>query len=100
MKKNLFNTKESSIEASLREAVRKAGGLALKFVSPGFTGVPDRIILFPGGVVCFVETKSKTGTLSPRQAYVKKQFEALGFEVKIINSKDEIQTIKTPNLRD
>lgn len=91
MKSKLGNVKESSIEATLREHVRKLGGLALKFVSPGFTGVPDRLILLPGGVIWFVETKSKTGTLSPRQRYVKKQLEALGFIVKIINSKEQIK---------
>ena len=48
---------EKDIESYLRKRVTAAGGLALKLVCPGFTGVPDRLILFPGGHVCFAELK-------------------------------------------
>lgn len=40
---------EKAVEAYLRKCVKAAGGLALKLVSPGQTGVPDRLILMPGG---------------------------------------------------
>ncbi len=40
--------REKVIETQLNQAVRRSGGLALKFVSPGFNGVPDRLLLFPG----------------------------------------------------
>lgn len=49
--------REKTVEASLRKAVEDAGGLCLKWVCPGHTGVPDRIILFPYGVIAFVELK-------------------------------------------
>lgn len=48
---------EKDIESYLRKRVTAAGGLALKLVCPGFTGVPDRLILFSGGRVCFAELK-------------------------------------------
>ena len=58
---------EKSVEKYLRQQVKKAGGLALKFVSPGFTGVPDRIILMPGARVYFAETKDLGKTPRPRR---------------------------------
>lgn len=73
--------KESKIESNLRKRVFELGGLCLKFVSPGFTGVPDRIVNLPGGIIFYVETKAYGKNLRPRQAYVKRQFEALGISV-------------------
>lgn len=49
--------RERTVEAALRKAVEDKGGLCLKWVCPGHTGVPDRMILFPGGVIAFVELK-------------------------------------------
>ena len=49
---------EKSIEKKLADAVKKRGGLAPKFVSPGLDGMPDRIVLMPGGRLAFVEVKA------------------------------------------
>lgn len=49
---------ESVIEGRLRQEAKKRGGMALKFVSPGMNGVPDRIVLMPGGRMAFVELKA------------------------------------------
>lgn len=59
--------KESELERILVEEVRKEGGRAYKWVSPGNDGVPDRIVFFPGGDVYFVELKTERGRLSPQQ---------------------------------
>lgn len=48
---------EKSIENILRQAVEAEGGMCLKWVCPGHKGVPDRMILFPGGIIAFVELK-------------------------------------------
>ena len=45
---------EKSIENTLRQAVEDEGGVCLKWTCPGHRGVPDRMILFPGGVIAFV----------------------------------------------
>ena len=59
---------EKDIERALVEKVKKRGGYCLKWVCPGWTGVPDRIVLLPGGKVVFVELKRpKGGRLSPMQ---------------------------------
>ena len=50
--------RESIVEKKFAAEVKKRGGLAVKFVSPGFNGVPDRLVLFPGGRMAFVELKA------------------------------------------
>ena len=45
---------ESTVERHLREEAKKRKGMALKFVSPGMNGVPDRIVLMPDGKMAFV----------------------------------------------
>lgn len=59
--------KESAVEKKLVDGVREMGGECLKFVSPSMAGVPDRIILLPGGRVSFVEVKREGETLSDKQ---------------------------------
>ena len=49
---------EKDIEAYLYKEVKKRGGVAWKFVSPGHDGVPDRIVSMPGGVQVYVELKA------------------------------------------
>ena len=85
---------EKNIEARLRDSVRAIGGLCLKWVSPGFTGVPDRIILLPGGVVRFAETKATGKTERPRQRVVQELLRRLGFIVySSVDSYDKVQAI-------
>ena len=72
---------EKDIERHLRDGVRALGGLCLKFVTPGFTGVPDRIILLKGGVVAFVETKRPGQRERQRQAFVQRILRRMGFPV-------------------
>lgn len=48
---------ESGLEQKICEHIRRLGGRAFKFVSPGAPGVPDRICVLPGGRVIFIEVK-------------------------------------------
>ena len=82
--------RESQIEKRLVTAVRKHHGLCPKWVSPGLAGVPDRIILLPGGRVAFAELKAPGKTLRTQQRYRKAQLERLGFRVYVIDSKEQI----------
>ncbi|MGE5390883.1 MAG: VRR-NUC domain-containing protein [Deltaproteobacteria bacterium] len=72
---------EKLIEKYLVLAVKKRGGLALKFVSPGISGVPDRIVLLPGRRIAFIEVKAPREQMRPLQKKRKKQLEKLGFMV-------------------
>ena len=73
--------RESIIEKKLKTEVTKLGGKAYKFTSPGCAGVPDRLILFPGGKLFFVELKAPSKNLEPLQVKRKKELEQLGFKV-------------------
>ena len=81
---------ERTIERRLCQEIRALGGLALKFVSPGLAGVPDRLILLPGGKLAFVEVKAPGQTLRPLQVRRKAQLEALGFQVYCLGGKEQI----------
>lgn len=71
---------EKDIEKALGRKVGRHGGLCLKWVCPGWAGVPDRIVLLPGGRIIFVEMKRpKGGILSERQKYWAKKLIDLGF---------------------
>lgn len=75
-----MNKLEKDIEKKLRQKVEKHGGQCLKWVCPGWSGVPDRIVLLPGGRIIFVETKRpKGGTLSELQKWWAKRLVDLGF---------------------
>ena len=71
---------EKEIEAKLVKIVAKHGGRCLKWVCPGWTGVPDRIILLPGGRIRFAEIKRpEGGRYSPTQNWWGRRLTALGF---------------------
>ena len=72
---------EKEIERHLREGVKSLGGWCLKFVTPGFTGVPDRVILMKGGVIAFVELKRPGQVERQRQAFVQSRLRKMGFRV-------------------
>ena len=81
---------ERDIEQRLVKAVKAKGGLAPKFVSPGFDGVPDRIVLLPRGRIAFIELKAKGRKMRPLQVRRKRQLKSLGFSVYCIDSPEQI----------
>lgn len=91
--------REKTIEIKLKNTVKSMGGIALKLISPGFDGVPDRLVLLPHGKLGFIELKAPGKRPRPLQEKRKRQLEALGFPVFCIDGTqqiggilDEIQT--------
>ena len=84
---------EKEIEKKLVRAVKKMGGIAPKFVSPGLDGVPDRIVLLPARKIAFIELKAPGKSLRPLQVKRKSQLESLGFPVYCIGSTEQIGEI-------
>ena len=82
--------REKLIEQNLVLAVRRMGGIAPKFVSPGWAGAPDRLVLLPGGHLAFVEVKAPGKSLRQLQVRRKGQQEALGFRVYVIVRPEQI----------
>lgn len=82
--------REKTVEQKLVSEVKKAGGICPKWVAPGFDGVPDRIAMFPGGRIAFVEVKAPGEKPRPLQAARHVLLRRLGFRVYIL---DEIEKI-------
>lgn len=80
--------RESTIEKYLVAEVKKAGGIAYKFLSPGRRAVPDRLVLLPSGRAVFVECKAPGEKPRPEQVREHKRLRALGFDVVVLDSKD------------
>lgn len=85
--------REKNIESKLCRAVKIRDGLCLKFVSPAFNGVPDRIVLFGCGRIAFVEVKAPGETLRPIQRKRKWQLERLGFKVFCLDSEEKVEEV-------
>lgn len=81
---------EKQIEHKLLTETRKRDGLCLKFISPGWNGVPDRIVLLPGGKMGFVEVKKPGKNPRTLQLRRHKQIRNLGFQVFILDDLDDI----------
>jgi len=88
----LFRSKsnEKPLEERLTNKVEKLGGLCIKLYSKVFTGLPDRMILMPGGRIYFVEMKSTGRIPKGRQKLVIKLLLNLGFPVRVIDTNELI----------
>lgn len=75
---------EKDIEKILVAEVRKLGGRAYKWVSPGNDGVPDRIVILPGRPPIFVELKTERGRLSSLQRIQCRRLKDLGQDVRVV----------------
>ena len=80
---------ESKIEDALITAVKKRGGVCWKLT--GYKGMPDRLVLLPGGVVKFIETKRPGEYVRKSQEVVHKELRVLGFEVWVLDNIDLIE---------
>lgn len=88
-------TRERDIEGYLRAEVRRLGGLALKWVSPGTPGVPDRLIFLPGRLI-LCEVKATAGRVTPLQARMHERLAALGYEVAVVSSREGVRRLLSP----
>ena len=82
--------REKTIEHKLTIAVKNMGGIAPKFVSPGFDGMPDRLVLLPLGKIAFVELKASGKKPRPLQIRRIKQLQKLGFNCYVIDDVEQI----------
>lgn len=82
--------REKIIEQKLCTAVKKHGGICPKFVSPGFDGMPDRLLLLPHGRFAFVEVKAPGEKPRPLQLARHRLLRRLGFMVYVLDSEEQI----------
>jgi len=82
--------REKVIEQKFRETVRNAGGMAVKFTSPGLDGMPDRLALLTGGRMAFVEVKAPGKKPRPLQEARHRMLRRLGFKVYVLDDEGQI----------
>ena len=82
--------REKTIEPKLVRMVIHRGGICPKFVSPGYDGMPDRIVLFPGGRMAFVEVKAPGEKPRPLQLSRHRLLRRLGFRVYVLDAAEQI----------
>lgn len=82
--------REKTVESAFTIAVKAKGGLAVKFTSPGFNGMPDRLVMFPGGKIGFVEVKAPGETPRPLQRSRLKLLQRLGFKTFVLDAPEQI----------
>ena len=82
--------KEKIIEKKLVKAVKEAGGIAPKLICPGFDGMPDRIVLLPGGRMGFIEVKVPGKAPRPLQEARHRMLRRLGFQVYVLDRVEHI----------
>lgn len=86
---DMRKVRESSVENHLVEVCRRAGLPCLKFDPSRCIGMPDRLVLLPGGKVMWVELKTDGGRLSEMQKYRHAELKKLGHEVRVIWTADQ-----------
>lgn len=83
---------EKSVEQKLCKEVEKRGGKAFKLECPGADGMPDRLVVLPGGKIYFIETKRpKGGRFKKLQKYQISQLQKLGCDARKIKSYEEVE---------
>jgi hypothetical protein len=82
--------REREVEAYLRKRVEQAGGMCLKFVPDQAPGMPDRVVLLPGGTVIWVELKRpEGGRVAPLQAWRHEQLRRIGQRVEVVWTREQ-----------
>ena len=84
---------ERTIEQKFAARVRAMGGIAPKFTSPGFDGMPDRLVLLPRGRMGFVELKAPGRKPRPLQLVRHRLLRRLGFKVYVIDGIEQIDSV-------
>lgn len=85
--------REKTVEQKLVKAVKAVGGIAPKLVSPGFNGMPDRMVLLPMGRIAFVEVKAPGRKPRPLQEARLKTLRGLDFKAYVLDAVEQIPAI-------
>ena len=83
--------REANLERRFVKGVKDAGAVAWKLICPGHSGVPDRIVLIPGGKIVFIELKTESGSLTPLQIETHNELRDLGFDVRTLYGKPYVE---------
>ncbi len=89
---------EKEIEHHLKKETKRLGGICLKWISPGFNGVPDRIVML-NGQICFAETKAPNEKARALQKKVMSQIEAQGQKCVVLDTREDVDRLLTEMMK-
>jgi len=84
---------ERDLEKQLIAKAKLAGGVAIKWTAPSMAGVPDRIVILPGGKIVFVELKAPGKRPSLIQQRTIEMLRELGASVSVIDSREGLDEL-------
>lgn len=84
---------EKLVERKLVEMCKEYRALCIKLLTYQFTGLPDRMCLFPGGIIIFVELKTTGEKPRKIQLAVHKKLKELGFRVEVIDTIEKVESL-------
>lgn len=82
--------REKTLEHKLVVETKRMGGICPKFISPGFDGMPDRLVILPGGHMGFVEVKAPGEEPRPLQVSRHNLLKRLGAKVYVLDDPGQI----------
>jgi len=88
-----LSTHEHEIEDAAIARFAEAGHVCLKFVSPGFPGVPDRLVITAKGRVLFLEFKAPGQKPRRSQPAVIRMLRDMGHRVELVDTHAQVDTL-------
>ena len=92
-REGIVSASEKILEAELRERCKALGWMCIKLTSQYQRGLPDRLILMPGGRVCFAEIKTTGKKPTALQRLTHERFRALGYRVEVVDTTESLDNL-------
>ena len=92
-REGIVSASEKALEAELRERCKALGWMCIKLTSQYQRGLPDRLILMPGGRVCFAEIKTTGKKPTALQRVTHERLRALGYRVEVVDTTESLDNL-------
>ena len=92
-REGIVSASEKALEAELRERCKALGWMCIKLTSQYQRGLPDRLILMPGGRVCFAEIKTTGKKPTALQKLTHERLRALGYRVEVVDTNEILDNL-------
>lgn len=92
-REGIVSASEKVLEAELRERCKALGWMCIKLTSQYQRGLPDRLILMPGGRVCFAEIKTTGKKPTALQRVTHERLRALGYRVEVVDTTESLDNL-------
>lgn len=92
-REGIVSASEKVLEAELRERCKALGWMCIKLTSQYQRGLPDRLILMPGGRVCFAEIKTTGKKPTALQRVMHERLRALGYRVEVVDTTESLDNL-------